>query len=84
IKVMEAFQSNMLIHSSRLGQRMVVSTLKSGQLAGISANYIRTHYKQKHDYLKNLLTTCMPDDIPWYLHKAEGALFGWLWLEGLP
>ncbi|KLV30810.1 MULTISPECIES: valine--pyruvate transaminase [Priestia] len=84
IKVMEAFQSNMLIHSSRLGQRMVVNTLKSGKLPEVSANYIRTHYKQKHDYLKNLLTTCMPDDIPWYLHKAEGSLFGWLWLEGLP
>lgn len=26
----------------------------------------------------------MPDDISWYLHKAEGSLFGWLWLEGLP
>lgn len=26
----------------------------------------------------------MPDNIPWYLHKAEGSLFGWLWLEGLP
>ncbi len=84
IKVMEAFQSNILIHSSRLGQRMVVNTLKNGKLPGISANYIRTHYKQKHDYLKNLLTTRMPDDIPWYLHKAEGSLFGWLWLEGLP
>ncbi|MFS0904687.1 valine--pyruvate transaminase [Priestia aryabhattai] len=84
IKVMEAFQSNILIHSSRLGQRMVVNTLKSGKLAGISTNYIRAHYKQKHDCLKNLLTTRMPDDIPWYLHKAEGSLFGWLWLEGLP
>ena len=49
---MEAFQSNILIHSSRLGQRMVVNTLKNGKLPGISANYIRTHYKQKHDYLK--------------------------------
>jgi valine--pyruvate aminotransferase len=84
IKVMEAFQSNILIHSSRLGQRIVVNTLKSGQLAEISANYIRAHYKQKHECLKNLLTTYMSDDVPWYLHKAEGSLFGWLWLEGLP
>lgn len=23
-------------------------------------------------------------DIPWRVHKAEGAMFLWLWFEGLP
>ena len=24
------------------------------------------------------------DSVPWRVHKPEGALFLWLWLEGLP
>ncbi|RAS75985.1 valine--pyruvate transaminase [Priestia endophytica] len=84
IKVMEAFQSNISIHSSRLGQKMVADSLQNGQLPFISVKYIREHYKQKYLTLKKALTIFMPDDIPWFLHCAEGSLFSWLWLENLP
>ena len=26
----------------------------------------------------------MPGDAPWYLHRGEGAIFGWLWFDNLP
>ncbi|MGG4267717.1 valine--pyruvate transaminase [Peribacillus simplex] len=84
IEVMEAFQSNISIHSSRLGQKMVADSLHNGQLPVISVKYIREHYKQKYLTLKKALTIFMPDDIPWFLHCAEGSLFSWLWLENLP
>jgi valine--pyruvate aminotransferase len=26
----------------------------------------------------------MPKHLPWFLHRGEGAIFAWLWLEDLP
>jgi valine--pyruvate aminotransferase len=26
----------------------------------------------------------MPKDLPWFLHRGEGAIFAWLWLKDLP
>jgi valine--pyruvate aminotransferase len=26
----------------------------------------------------------MPKDLPWFLHRGEGAIFAWLWLQELP
>lgn len=84
IKVMESFQSNISIHSSRLGQIMVASALNDGTLPLVSEKYIRTHYQEKFLTLKKALTTFMPDNIPWFLHRGEGSIFSWLWLENLP
>jgi valine--pyruvate aminotransferase len=26
----------------------------------------------------------MPSDLPWFLHRGEGAIFAWLWFRDLP
>jgi valine--pyruvate aminotransferase len=26
----------------------------------------------------------MPKDLPWYLHRGEGAIFAWMWFQDLP
>lgn len=26
----------------------------------------------------------MPQELPWFLHRGEGAIFAWLWLRDLP
>jgi len=26
----------------------------------------------------------MPINLPWFLHRGEGAIFAWLWLKDLP
>ncbi|MFN2744887.1 valine--pyruvate transaminase [Bacillus sp. z60-18] len=84
IQAMEAFQSNAAIHSSRLGQYMAASVLNSGRLVSISETCVRPYYKRKFSLLNRLLHENMADGIKWYIHKGEGSLFGWLWLEGFP
>ncbi|MFC1283957.1 valine--pyruvate transaminase [Bacillus paralicheniformis] len=84
IQAMEAFQSNAAIHSSRLGQYMAASVLNDGRLADVSLNEVRPYYRNKFKLLKETLLCKMPEDIKWYLHQGEGALFGWLWFEDLP
>ena len=83
IQVLESFQTNACIHSSRYGQAIAAKAISSGKLADIAINVIRPHYQQKIDILEHTLDTSMPN-IPWYLHQGEGAIFAWLWLKDLP
>ena len=84
IQVLESFQTNAAIHSSRYGQAIAARAINSGALAEISTNIIRPHYKRKLEVLTATLDAEMPNDYEWYLHQGEGAIFAWLWLKDLP
>jgi valine--pyruvate aminotransferase len=84
IQVLESFQTNACIHSGRYGQAIAARAIESGKLAEISENVIRPFYQQKFAIVATTLKKFMPDNIPWYLHKGEGAIFSWLWLKDLP
>lgn len=84
IQVLEAFQTNMCIHSSRYGQAIAARAIASGALAQISETIIRPFYQQKFQIVESTLDQAMPASVPWYLHKGEGAIFSWLWLDQLP
>jgi len=83
IQVLESFQTNLCIHSSRYGQAIAAKAIASGALANLSETVIRPFYQQKFHVLEKTLDAAMPD-VPWYLHQGEGAIFAWLWLDQLP
>ncbi|NEP19429.1 MAG: valine--pyruvate transaminase [Leptolyngbya sp. SIO4C1] len=83
IRVLESFQTNLCIHSSRYGQAIAARAVRSGALADLSQRVIRPHYQSKFAVLETTLDQTMPD-IPWFLHRAEGSIFAWLWLQDLP
>lgn len=84
IQVLEAFQTNACIHASRYGQAIAAQAIQSGALAEISTQVIRPHYQQKFNVVETTLDQSMPADLPWFLHRGEGAIFAWLWLQDLP
>ncbi|GAB4200572.1 MAG: valine--pyruvate transaminase [Coleofasciculaceae cyanobacterium] len=84
VGVLESFQTNLCIHSSRYGQAIAARAIASGALTEISTTIIRPYYQQKFDVLENTLDRSMPNDLPWLLHRGEGAIFAWLWLQDLP
>ncbi len=84
IQVLECFQTNLCIHPSRYGQAIAARAINSGALADISTTVIRPFYQQKFTVLENTLHAAMPKDLPWFLHRGEGAIFAWLWLKDLP
>ena len=84
IQVLECFQTNMCIHSPRYGQAIATRAIASGALANIAENVIRPHYQKKFKILETTLDKFMPKDLPWFLHRGEGAIFAWLWLKDLP
>ncbi|ANV83125.1 valine--pyruvate transaminase [Picosynechococcus sp. PCC 7003] len=84
IGVLQAFLTNACIHSSRYGQAIAARAIQSGALANIAETVIRPYYQNKIQTLEAALDRVMPKDVPWYLHRGEGAIFGWLWFDELP
>jgi valine--pyruvate aminotransferase len=84
IQVLEAFQTNACIHSSRYGQAIAARAIRSGALADLSERVIRPYYQAKFAVLESALDEAMPQEVPWFLHQGEGAIFAWLWFEDLP
>jgi valine--pyruvate aminotransferase len=84
IQTLESFQTNLCIHSPRYGQAIAARAIASGALAEIAETVIRPFYQKKVQLVESVLDQAMPDDIPWFLHRGEGAIFCWLWLDRLP
>ncbi|BAW95735.1 valine-pyruvate aminotransferase [[Synechococcus] sp. NIES-970] len=84
IGVLQAFLTNACIHSSRYGQAIAARAIQSGALANIAETVIRPYYQNKIQILEAALDRTMPKDVPWYLHRGEGAIFAWLWFDELP
>ena len=84
IQILESFQTNLCIHSSRYGQAIAARAIRSGALANIAEEIIRPHYRSKFAVLEEALSAKMPNEVPWRLHKGEGAIFAWLWFDNLP
>ncbi|MDX2099322.1 MAG: valine--pyruvate transaminase [Leptolyngbyaceae cyanobacterium bins.59] len=84
IQVLECFQTNASIHSSRYGQAIAARAIRSGALADIAVQVIRPYYQRKFEVLEKALGEAMAPDLPWFLHRGEGAIFAWLWLKDLP
>ncbi|MFE4105129.1 valine--pyruvate transaminase [Almyronema epifaneia] len=84
IQILQSFQTNLCIHSSRYGQAIAARAIASGALANISETVIRPHYQHKFAILEETLDQTMPQSAPWFLHRGEGAIFAWLWFKDLP
>lgn len=84
IQVLQSFQTNACIHSSRYGQAIAARAISSGKLAHISATIINPFYQHKFNLLEATFDAEMSSNLPWFLHNVEGAIFAWLWLKDLP
>ncbi|WP_017719014.1 valine--pyruvate transaminase [Kamptonema formosum] len=84
IQVLESFQTNLCIHSPRYGQAIAARAIASGALADIAERVIRPYYQSKFTVVESTLDRAMPQNLPWLLHRGEGAIFAWLWLQDLP
>ncbi|PSN19292.1 valine--pyruvate transaminase [filamentous cyanobacterium CCP5] len=84
VRVLESFQTNLCIHSSRYGQAIAAQAIASGALAHISETVIRPYYQHKFAVLEQALEAKLPNHLPWRLHQGEGAIFAWMWFPDLP
>ncbi|MEI6893012.1 MAG: valine--pyruvate transaminase [Pontiella sp.] len=66
-----------------LGQRLAMDMVKTGEIMRISEEIIQPFYKRKAFQTLDLFRKEL-GNIPYRIHKPEGALFLWLWFKDLP
>jgi valine--pyruvate aminotransferase len=70
--------------NNNIGQALTRPLMESGDVLAISRDIIRPFYQRKADLALSLLTDALPADLPWRVHKVEGAFFLWIWFRDLP
>ncbi len=83
IQVISRMTAVMSLAPGSLGAALALEMVRSGEIVRISRETIRPFYEQKARRALAQLEAEM-SGVPFAVHKPEGALFLWLWFEGLP
>ena len=84
IRVITRMTSVFSLAPGSLGPALAMNLVKSGDITRVSNDLVKPFYQRKAERAVSLLKSEMGEDIPMRIHKPEGALFLWLWFEGLP
>ena len=66
-----------------LGPAIARELFSSGEILTLGNNTVRPFYQQRAERTVRLFRTAL-GDLPYRIHKPEGAIFLWLWFDGLP
>lgn len=66
-----------------VGPALALEMIKTGDLLSLSETVIKPFYQAKAQRSIERLQKAIPDE-RFKIHKPEGAIFLWLWFEGLP
>lgn len=83
IAAISKFNGIMNLSLGSFGPALAQDLVSSGEIINLSNNIIRPYYLNKAERAMVLMKAEL-DGVEYYLHKAEGALFLWLWLPNLP
>lgn len=70
--------------ANNLGPELVRLLFLGGKFGSLGRDVVRPFYEKKRLQAEKCVATSFRDDLPYYLHVAEGTLFLWLWCKGLP
>jgi len=84
IEALTAMNSIVSLANGNVGQTIVEPLLRSGEMEAISRDLVRPFYEEKSLRAQAMIRESFEDSLPYHIHKSEGALFHWLWFEGLP
>ena len=83
IKIVSRMTSVYSLAPGGMGPGLALDIVRSGEITKLSREVVRPFYKTKADQAVEQLRQEM-EGLPFAIHKPEGALFLWLWFEGLP
>ncbi|MCK5894333.1 MAG: valine--pyruvate transaminase [Endozoicomonadaceae bacterium] len=68
---------------SSCGAMLGLDMVRDNSIMDLSNNIIRPWYRERMEMTTSFIKTLM-EDLPWRMHKPEGAMFIWLWFKDLP
>jgi len=72
------------LSNPNIGQQVALPLIQSGEILRLSKEVVRPFYLGKNLLARKAAEEAFGEDIPWRMHRSEGALFLWLWFPGLP
>jgi len=83
IQAMANLSGIMALSPGGIGPEIALPLVKSKEIIALSDDVIKPFYQQKAELAVNLLRDKITTN-KFRIHKAEGALFLWLWFKDLP
>lgn len=72
------------LSNPNIGQQITLPLIQSGEILRLSREVVRPFYEEKCRLAREAAIEAFGDDIEWFMHRSEGALFLWFWFPGLP
>jgi valine--pyruvate aminotransferase len=69
--------------NGNLGPSLVKELFKSGEILSLSNDRVKPFYESRAHQALNWFREALVG-VPYRIHQPEGAIFLWLWFEGLP
>ncbi|WP_067582554.1 valine--pyruvate transaminase [Endozoicomonas ascidiicola] len=84
IRALSGINAIMNLAPNSTGSLLALDMIRDDSINTLCDNVIRPYYQEKAEFAVNILKQRLGDSVPWHVHKPEGAMFLWLWFEGLP
>ncbi len=72
------------LSNPNIGQQITLPLIQSGEILRLSREVVRPFYAEKCKLARQAAMEAFGNDIDWFMHRSEGALFLWFWFPGLP
>lgn len=83
ISVVSEMNGVMHLAPGSMGAGLALDLVRSGDIIELSKNVVKPHYEGKAQRAVEWFREELAG-LPYRIHKPEGAIFLWLWFEGLP
>lgn len=83
IKALSSINAIINLSTGSFGPMLAKDLVDTGEILTISNEYVRPFYQRKAGQAVKWFNQYM-GDLPYYIHKPEGAMFLWLWFKDLP
>lgn len=70
--------------NGNVGQAIVEPMIRNGEILHLSREVIQPYYRRKSAHALSCVNEYFPDEMDYYVHANEGALFLWIWFKDLP
>ncbi len=84
VRALSSMSAIIGLSNPNIGQQIALPLIQSGEILRLSREVIRPFYQEKCARALAAVEETFGENFQWRAHRAEGALFLWLWFPGLP
>ena len=84
IEALVSMNSILSLANGNIGQALVKPLLANDAILTLCHETIRPFYARKSQRALECVAETFPSDLPYYVHRCEGAFFLWIWLREIP